>query len=78
MFEIGLIIAVVVGLVELVKRLDIVPTKYLPLISLTLGIVTGLFYLDGEIKVRVFNGIIIGLSASGLFDQTKIMKKGEE
>ncbi|WAA10341.1 holin [Fervidibacillus albus] len=78
MFEIGLIIAVVVGLVELVKRLEVVPTKFLPLVSLSLGILAGVFYLDGDIKVRVFNGIIIGLSASGLFDQTKIMKKGEE
>ncbi|MGH1254371.1 holin, partial [Bacillus pacificus] len=42
---------------------------------LTLGIVLGVLFLDGDIKTNVFQGIIIGLSASGLFDHTKIMKK---
>ncbi|MDN7079175.1 holin, partial [Bacillus thuringiensis] len=28
-----------------------------------------------DIKTNVFQGIIIGLSASGLFDHTKIIKK---
>ncbi|PJZ17922.1 holin, partial [Bacillus cereus] len=32
-------------------------------------------FLDGDIKTNVFQGIIIGLSASRLFDHTKIMKK---
>ncbi|MFB5557490.1 holin, partial [Bacillus cytotoxicus] len=32
-------------------------------------------FLDGDIKTGVFKGIIIGLSASGLFDHTKILKK---
>ncbi len=31
--------------------------------------------MDGDIKTNVFQGIIIGLSASGLFDHTKIMKR---
>jgi hypothetical protein len=76
MFEIGLIIAVVIGINELFKRVFSVSGRYLPLISLLLGIATGVFYLDGDIKTKIFYGIIIGLSASGLFDQSKIVTKG--
>ncbi|MED3392648.1 holin, partial [Bacillus thuringiensis] len=43
--------------------------------NLTLGIVLGVLFLGGDIKTNVFQGIIIGLSASGLFDHTKIIKK---
>jgi len=75
MFDIALIIAVVVALVELVKRIAVVPAKFLPLVSLVFGLVAGIIYLDGELKEKVFYGVVIGLSAAGLFDQSKIMKK---
>ncbi|PGD04158.1 holin, partial [Bacillus toyonensis] len=38
-------------------------------------IVLGVLCLGGAIKTNVFQGIIIGLSASGLFDHTKIITK---
>ncbi|MED0970082.1 holin [Bacillus paramycoides] len=74
MIEISVIIAVVVGLSQITKTIGL-QTKYVPLLNLTLGIVLGVLFLDGGIKTNVFQGIIIGLSASGLFDHTKIMKK---
>ncbi|MDA2645022.1 holin, partial [Bacillus cereus] len=42
---------------------------------LTLGITLGVLFLSQDIKVNLFQGMIIGLSASGLFDHTKIVKK---
>ncbi|KXY17250.1 holin [Bacillus tropicus] len=74
MVSIAVIIGVVVGLSQIVKTIGL-QTKYVPLLNLTLGIVLGVLFLDGDIKTNVFQGIIIGLSASGLFDHTKIMKK---
>ncbi|MDA1775470.1 holin [Bacillus cereus] len=74
MFEITIMIGIVVGLSQIVKTIGL-QTKYVPLLNLTLGIVLGVLFLDGDIKINVFQGIIIGLSASGLFDYTKIMKK---
>ncbi|MCU5094997.1 holin [Bacillus wiedmannii] len=74
MIEISVIIAVVVGLSQIVKTIGL-QTKYVPLLNLTLGIVLGVLFLGGDIKTNVFQGIIIGLSASGLFDHTKIIKK---
>ncbi|EEM56221.1 holin [Bacillus thuringiensis] len=74
MVSLAVMIGIVVGLSQIVKTMGL-QTKYVPLLNLTLGIVLGVLFLDGDIKTNVFQGIIIGLSASGLFDHTKIMKK---
>lgn len=74
MISLAVIIGIVVGLSQIIKTIGL-QTKYIPLLNLTLGIVLGVLFLDGEIKTNVFQGIIIGLSASGLFDHTKIIKK---
>ncbi|MEF8680990.1 UNVERIFIED_CONTAM: holin [Bacillus cereus] len=74
MVSLAVMIGIVVGLSQIVKTIEL-QTKYIPLLNLTLGIVLGVLFLGGDIKTNVFQGIIIGLSASGLFDHTKIMKK---
>ncbi|HDR7258754.1 holin [Bacillus cereus group sp. MYBK71-2] len=74
MVSLAVMIGIIVGLSQIVKTIGL-QTKYVPLLNLTLGIVLGVLFLDGDIKTNVFQGIIIGLSASGLFDHTKIMKK---
>jgi hypothetical protein len=77
MFEIAIIIAVVMALTEFVKRMDFIPAKYLPAVSLVLGLLAGLFYVDEPLlKDQIMYGLMIGLSASGLFDQSKLLKKG--
>ncbi len=73
MFELAVLIAVVVAITEGVKRFN-VPAKYLPIVSLALGLVAGIFYVDGILKEQIMYGLMIGLSASGLFDQTKVLK----
>lgn len=73
-----LVIAVIVGLVELAKRLEWLKPKYLPLLSLVLGIAAGLIYFEGPIQNKVIFGVILGLSAAGLFDQSKIITKGDD
>ncbi|MBY0039181.1 holin [Bacillus cereus] len=74
MIEITATIGVVVGISQIVKTTGL-QTKYIPLFNLTLGITLGVLFLSQDIKVNLFQGIIIGLSASGLFDHTKIVKK---
>ncbi|MGG3523591.1 holin [Bacillus pseudomycoides] len=67
-------IAVVLGLSQIAKTIGL-QTKYIPLLNLTLCIVLGVLFLPQDLKMNVFQGIIIGMSASGLFDHTKILKK---
>lgn len=45
------------------------------LLNVTLGVVLGDLFLDGDIKTNILQRIIIGLSVSRLFDHTKIMKR---
>ncbi|MGH0448485.1 holin [Bacillus mycoides] len=74
MFEITVMIGIVIGLSQIAKTIGL-QTKYVPLLNLTLGILLGVLFLPFDIKMNVFQGIIIGLSASGLYDHSKITKK---
>lgn len=76
MFEITIIIAVVVALTQFTKQMGFIPIKYLPAVSLVLGILAGLFYVDvSTLQEKIMFGLMIGLSAAGLFDQSKIITK---
>lgn len=73
-----LLIAVIIGLVELLKMLKL-PHKLLPVASLAFGLVGGIFYLfPGDLKAGILMGIIMGLSASGLYSGTKNTLEKEE
>ena len=74
MIEITAMIGVVVGISQIAKTTGL-QTKYIPLFNLTLGITLGVLFLSQDIKMNLFQGMIIGLSASGLFVHTKIIKR---
>ena len=65
------IVPLIVGLSEVVKRLG-VPSKFLPLLNIVLGLAAGLIFLNpGDLKAGVIQGLYIGLSAGGLFSGVK-------
>ncbi|SUJ08113.1 Uncharacterised protein [Sporosarcina pasteurii] len=60
-----------VGIVEIFKRAG-VHKKFLPLISLLLGIIVGVVYVtDFYWKQGALVGAMLGLSASGLYSSSK-------
>jgi hypothetical protein len=69
------LIPVILGLCELVKQVGL-PSRWVPLVSLVLGVVFGAFFLQGSISVRVLQGVVLGLSASGLYSGPKNLIKG--
>jgi len=73
----GVLVAVVIGLVEVAKRIG-VPEKFAPLVSLILGL--GLSFLgfvaNPDLASTIIGGIIIGLSAVGLYSGTKNIVEG--
>jgi Phage holin family Hol44, in holin superfamily V len=73
--DIALIVAVIISLGTVIKKMELLPVKYLPVINVLLGVIAGIVYLDGAIKDTVLQGLIIGLTASGVFDLTKVTKK---
>ncbi|WAA10038.1 holin [Fervidibacillus albus] len=79
MFELAFLISIVTALTEVVKRFGWVKKNYLPAVSLIFGMVASFTYVNAEtIREKVMYGLIIGLSASGLFDQTKMITKKDE
>lgn len=64
------LVPIIVGLVALAKLY--ISSRFAPLIALALGII-GAFLINGTsgVGVTVISGIVIGLSASGLYSGTK-------
>lgn len=65
------LIPVVLGLVELLKRLGL-PSKWAPVASLALGLVAGFFYMaPGKPAEAILDGIAVGLGAVGLWSGSR-------
>lgn len=71
------LIPLILGLVSMIKGFNI-PKRYLPVISLFLGLLVGIFYVyPHDIKGGIISGLMLGLSASGLYSSTKNIVKGD-
>lgn len=72
-------IGITIGLVEMLKRIGF-PEKFLPLVSILFGIgfaVGSVFFTGGlGIFEAITQGLIIGLSAVGLYSSTKNVVEG--
>ena len=74
MFESGVVIAVIVAVGQLAKRY--MNAKYVPVVTMMLGIIGGYFYLPHEtVQEAILKGVMLGLTSNGLFDMTKIVRK---
>ena len=74
MTEIVALIAIIVGISQVLKSAGLTP-KYIPLLNLALGVGLSMFFLSNlGMKESILQGLIVGLSASGLYDQSKILK----
>lgn len=63
------LVPVIVGLVQLYKRYA--PAKFAPLVALFLGIIAGLYFSNADVGLAIVNGLVVGLTASGLYSQGK-------
>jgi len=71
MVEFSIVVAVIVGLVEAVKRATNLDTRFAPIVSVVLGLlIVGLFGVEG-VTSNLLDGIIAGLTASGLYSGTR-------
>jgi hypothetical protein len=77
MIETTIAIALIIGIVEAFKRAFTIPKRFIPLLSLLMSIVYVLIF-KGEVPLTeaLFTGIVIGLSASGLYSGGKTAIKG--
>lgn len=69
----------VAAAIEVVKRTTNIPTRYLPITSIVVGIFVAIVitpFSEYDYYTMVVAGAVAGLSACGLFDLTKI--KGDK
>ncbi|MBE1556399.1 hypothetical protein [Sporosarcina limicola] len=64
------IIPLIIGVVEVFKRGG-VPAKYSSFVAVACGLLFSIFYLPGSIKEGIIIGLMLGLSASGLYSGSK-------
>ncbi len=70
------LIPVVTILVNIIKGTG-VSSRFHPIISVGLGIIFGIIFVsNGDIKKGVLSGIVIGISASGLYSNGREVVKG--
>ena len=72
MVELGIMLAIVVGLSEVVKRMSVIPPKCIPILDLILGISASFIWTQGSgWRDVLLQGVIVGLMASGLYSGAK-------
>jgi hypothetical protein len=73
------LIPIIIGLVEILKGIGL-PKKMMPFISVILGLAAGIFYVYPlDLKGGIIVGLMLGLSASGLYSGAKnTIEKGED
>lgn len=75
------LIPIITGLVGVFTQLGL-RKKFAPIVSLILGLLIGVFYVyPDDIKGGILVGIMLGLSATGLYSgvkNTKELAKGED
>ncbi len=71
MFEIGIVIAVIIAIAEGAKRIGL-DAKWIPLLDVALGIAIACVWIyPADIRMAIWQGLIAGLSASGLYSGVK-------
>jgi len=69
------IVPMVIALMQFVKRVDLFPNRYLPLVSVLFGIILGLIAHQAHpYPNALLLGLMYGLSASGLYRSQKVIR----
>ena len=66
-----MLVPVVVGVTELVKRAGFFSAKLHPLVSLVLGVASAFLMPAETVQMTIIGGVVVGLMASGLYSATK-------
>ena len=70
------VIPIIVGIVQLAKKFGF-PTRFAPLLSLLLGFAAAFIYIaPGQLKEAILIGLVMGLSAVGLYSGSKNTLRG--
>lgn len=75
MLDVSLLIAVVLGITEAAKRAGM-DSKWAPFLSIALGVAYTVAFGEKDLATNIMGGIMVGLSASGLYSGTMKQIRG--
>lgn len=70
-----LLVAIIIGLSKVIQSVDIINNKFIPLISLFLGVILNLF-INGFTFNSAVIGLVVGLTSVGTHSSTKNILEG--
>jgi len=74
MLQVATLVPIIVGISQVVKNTGF-PSKFIPLLNLVLGIGLTFLSFDGLAwHEQVIQGLMVGLSACGIYDQSKSLQ----
>ncbi len=73
MIETTILVALIVGITEVIKRATGLEKKYIPAIAIGIGLVIAFIgnYLTGLVGITIIQGLTAGLLSVGLFSGVK-------
>lgn len=70
-----ILVPLLIGILEVIKKTEVVKDKFVPLISLLLGTFLGIAFTGFSITDGTITGMLIGLSAVGLYSGFKAFRE---
>ena len=71
-------VAIVGGIVQVIKKTEVVKKKWIPAVAAAVGILLGIIaiYVPGNLLHEgLLSGLTVGLAAAGVYDLTKMARK---
>lgn len=65
-----ILVPILIGVLEVIKRTELFSSKFIPVVSLVLGVLLGIVFSGFNVKDGIVAGLFIGLSAVGLYSGT--------
>ena len=70
------LVPILIGVLQVIKKSDLFNSKFIPIVSLVLGVLLGIVFTGFNIKDGIIAGLFIGLSAVGLYSGTNSVIEG--
>lgn len=75
MVEHGVMVCLIMSTAQVLKKLGL-RSEVVPLINILFGVLIALFWVDApDLITRVSQGLVLGLTASGVYDAVKCFDK---
>lgn len=71
-----ILVPILVGVLEVIKKTELFNSKFIPVLSLVLGVLLGIIFTGFNVQDGVIAGLFIGLSAVGLYSGTTNVIEG--